>query len=58
MVCFKRQIKAEAEKYRLEKIAEADKQRVILEAEAEAEAIRMQVIAYNQVLGRKLIESK
>ena len=32
---------AEAEKYRCEKIAEANRQRVILEAEAEAEAIAM-----------------
>ena len=29
---------AEAEKYRLEKIAEAERNRVVLEAEAEAEA--------------------
>ena len=41
---FEGLIQAEAEKYRLEKIAEADKQCAILEAEAEAEAIRMQVI--------------
>lgn len=32
---------AEAEKYRLEKIAEAEKQRIILEAEAAAEAARV-----------------
>ncbi|XP_044733972.1 flotillin-1 isoform X1 [Chrysoperla carnea] len=32
---------AEAEKFRLEKIAEANRNRVILEAEAEAEAIRL-----------------
>ncbi|KAG4073524.1 hypothetical protein HA402_000748 [Bradysia odoriphaga] len=32
---------AEAEKYRLEKIAEANRNRVILEAEAEAESIRI-----------------
>ncbi|XP_067001146.1 flotillin-1 isoform X2 [Anabrus simplex] len=32
---------AEAEKYRLEKLAEANRNRVILEAEAEAEAIRV-----------------
>lgn len=32
---------AEAEKFRLEKIAEANKNRVILEAEAEAESIRI-----------------
>lgn len=31
---------AEAEKYRLEKLAEANKNRIIMEAEAEAEAIR------------------
>ena len=31
---------AEAEKYRLEKLAEANKNRVVLEAEAEAEAVR------------------
>lgn len=30
---------AEAEKYRLEKIAEANRNRVILEAEAEAESV-------------------
>lgn len=30
----------EAEKYRLEKLAEANKKRVILEAEAESEAVR------------------
>ncbi|XP_026462507.1 flotillin-1 isoform X2 [Ctenocephalides felis] len=32
---------AEAEKYRLEKIAEANRKRVILEAEAEAEAVKV-----------------
>lgn len=32
---------AEAEKYRLEKIAEANKQRVVMEAEAEAESVRL-----------------
>jgi len=32
---------AEAEKYRLEKLAEAERQRVILEAQAKAEALRM-----------------
>jgi len=32
---------AEAEKYRLEKIAEANRNRVVLEAEAEAESIRI-----------------
>lgn len=32
---------AEAEKYRLEKIADANRKRVILEAEAEAEALRL-----------------
>jgi len=32
---------AEAEKYKLEKLAEAHRQRVVLEAEAEAEAIRL-----------------
>lgn len=39
---------AEAEKYRLEKLAEANKNRIIMEAEAEAEAIRF-------VLERSLI---
>ena len=32
---------AEAEKFRLEKIAEAERKRIIIEAEAEAEAIAM-----------------
>lgn len=32
---------AEAERYRLEKLAQANKERLILEAEAEAEAIRL-----------------
>lgn len=32
---------AEAEKYRLEKIAEASRKKVLLEAEAEAEAVRL-----------------
>jgi len=32
---------AEAEKYRLEKLAEANRNRVILESEAEAEAVRI-----------------
>lgn len=32
---------AEAEKYRLEKLAEANHKKVILEAEAEAEAVRL-----------------
>merc|ERR1711935_563700 len=32
----------EAEKYRVEKIAQADKERAVLEAEAEAESIRIQ----------------
>lgn len=32
---------AEAEKYRMEKIAEAKRNKVILEAEAEAEAIKV-----------------
>ena len=34
---------AEAEKYRLETIANADKQRIVLEAEAEAEAKALRV---------------
>ena len=34
---------AEAEKYRLERIAEADKQKIVLEAEAEAEAKALKV---------------
>ena len=34
---------ANAEKYRMEQIAEAKRQKVILEAEAEAEAIRVSV---------------
>ena len=32
---------AEAEKYRLEKLAEANRMRIVMEAEAEAEAIRV-----------------
>lgn len=32
---------AEAEKFRLEKIAEANNKRVLLEAEAEAESVRL-----------------
>lgn len=35
---------AEAEKYRLERIAEADKQKIVLEAEAEAEAKALKVM--------------
>jgi len=31
---------AEAEKFRMEKLAEANKQRVVMEAEAEAESVR------------------
>ena len=38
---------AEAEKYRLEKIAEAEKQKVILEAQAEAEAVRVSEICFS-----------
>ena len=37
-VCPQVRKPAEAEKYRLEKIAEAERNRVVLEAEAEAEA--------------------
>ena len=36
---------AEAEKYRMEKIAEAKRNKVILEAEADAEAIRVMLDA-------------
>ena len=43
-------MQAEAEKYRLEKIAEADKERAILEAEAEAESIRIQVLTENNIV--------
>jgi hypothetical protein len=35
---------ANAEKYRMEQIAEAKRQKVILEAEAEAEAIRVSIV--------------
>ena len=35
---------AEAEKYKVEKIAEANKNKIILEAEAEAEAVRVCVL--------------
>jgi len=44
---------AEAEKYRLEKIAEANRNRVILEAEAEAEAIKLKGEAEAFVLAAK-----
>ena len=37
---------AEAEKYKLEKIAEAERDRAVLEAEAESEAIRIQVLVH------------
>lgn len=37
---------AEAEKYREEKIAEANKNKIILEAEAESESIRVHILCY------------
>lgn len=37
----------EAEKYRLEKLAEANKKRVILEAEAESEAVSKKTFTCN-----------
>ena len=38
---------AEAEKYRLEKIAEAERMRIVLEAEALAEAKQLKVLKLN-----------
>lgn len=47
-VCNKWQVRRpmEAEKYRLEKLAEANKKRVILEAEAESEAVSKCIFSY------------
>lgn len=41
---------AEAEKYREEKIAEANKNKIILEAEAEAETIKVWIMFYTSFL--------
>lgn len=38
---------AEAEKFRLEKIAEANRKKVLVEAEAEAEAVRLKGKSWN-----------
>lgn len=45
---------AEAEKYKLEKLAEANRNRVILEAEAEAEAVSLNTVTFKRLKGKTI----